>query len=435
MTSPVPKPDRSSNPKLALVRNSPKPRSAAFWAIPAVTVLMLGAAWLFRPARHQAPAAVETVPTARAARGAIAATRRLAGSINAGRFVNIAAPVLHAPDQGRGLTLTFLAASGTRVKEGDVVAELDTADVMEHVDDVKADVAQSALDIKRRKAQYIAQLESLGQRLRVCKANLEKARQDLRAFDVKPAQQQEYLVLAVKEAQLEYDEVSKQIPLTDERQSADLRIYELSYQHQVHHLHQHEEDLQRCKIRSPLAGMVVLQTVYRAGQMYQIRLGDRLSPGQPFMRVVDPDSMQLEAAMSQTETELMRLGQQATVRFDAFPDIVVRGHVASLGAMAYNPRRINYWVRRVQIRIALDEQDDRVIPDLTASADVAYADPARGIVVPREAVVENDGKLVVYVKHEARFTPQPVEIAGVTDTQVAIARGIQEGDEVALKVP
>jgi multidrug resistance efflux pump len=306
---------------------------------------------------------------------------------------------------------------------------------MEHVDDVKADVAQSALDIKRRKAQYIAQLESLGQRLRVCKANLEKARQDLRAFDVKPAQQQEYLVLAVKEAQLEYDELSKQIPLTDERQSADLRIYELSYQHQVHHLHQHEEDLQRCKIRSPLAGMVVLQTVYRAGQMYQIRLGDRLSPGQPFMRVVDPDSMQLEAAMSQTETELMRLGQQATVRFDAFPDIVVRGHVASLGAMAYNPRRINYWVRRVQIRIALDEQDDRVIPDLTASADVAYADPARGIVVPREAVVESDGKLVVYVKHEARFTPQPVEIAGVTDTQVAIARGIQEGDEVALKVP
>jgi multidrug efflux pump subunit AcrA (membrane-fusion protein) len=398
-----------------------------------VALLALVVAWLFRPVHPAAPAPV-VVPTARAVRGSIEDTRRVAGSIVAGRFSNISAPLLKAPDQGRGLTLTFLAISGTKVKEGDVIAEFDTADVTDHIDDVQADVTQSALDIRRRKAVYIAQLESLRQRLRVCKATLEKAKQDARATEVKPATTQEYLRLAVNEAQLEFDEVTKQIPLTDERQNADLMMYQLAYEHQVRHLQQHQEDLRRCHVRSPMNGMVVMQTVYRGGQMNQIRVGDRMSPGQPFMVVVDPNSMQLNADMSQAESELVRLGQTAKVRFDAFPEIVVGAKVSAVGAMAYNLRRINYWVRRVPVRLQLEKSDARVIPDLTASADIVVSDPAEGIVLPRQAVVEADGKSVVYVKHEGGFSAQEVEISGITNTQVAV-RGIPEGAEVALGRP
>jgi hypothetical protein len=58
-----------------------------------------------------------------------------------------------------------------------------------------------------------------------------------------------------------------------------------------------------------------------------------------------------------------------------------------------------------------------------------------GVILPREAVVEAEGQTVVYVKHEGAFTPQAVELAGVNNTQVVVARGIQEGDEVALRIP
>jgi multidrug efflux pump subunit AcrA (membrane-fusion protein) len=428
MTSPFPRPD--SPPPLKPV--TPPARSAfRGWPILVLTTALLIAAWFFRPAEHKTSAPI-IIPIARATRGLVGPTSRVAGSVSAGRFANISAPILRAPDQGRGLTLTFLATSGTRVKEGDVIAELDTADVVDHIDDVQADVAQSALDIKRRKAVYIAQLEYLRQRLRVCKATLEKAKQDARATEVKPAYQQEYLQLAVKEAQLEFDEVTKQIPLTDERQIADLRVYELSYQYQVRHLQHHLDDLRHCKIHSPMSGMVVMQTVYRGGEMNQIKVGDRLSPGQPFMRVVDPRSMQLDASISQTDGEMLHLGQPATIQFDAFPGLVAHGHVASVGAIAYNARRINYWVRQVMVRVSLEDAGDRVIPDLTASADIRVSDPVEGLVLPREAVVKDDGKAMVYVKHEGTFALQEVEIAGVNNTQVAVAGGIHEGDEVAL---
>src|SRR5262249_13593692 len=121
MTSPLPIPEGSPNAGPQLVPEQPK--RGKFLIAAVALVVVAAAAWIFRPAK---PAAVATVvvPTAKAVRGSIEATRRVAGSIMAGRFSNVAAPVLRAPDQGRGLTLTFLANSGTKVREGDVLAEI-----------------------------------------------------------------------------------------------------------------------------------------------------------------------------------------------------------------------------------------------------------------------------------------------------------------------
>jgi multidrug efflux pump subunit AcrA (membrane-fusion protein) len=410
-----------------------QPESPPRWPVYVLlAVVVLAAAWVLRP-RPQKTAAAPAVSTVRATRGVIQATRRLAGSISACRFMNIGAPVLQAPDQGRGLTLIFLAASGTRVKQGQLIAEIDAQDIQEHLVDVEASLSQAELDIARRKAQLVAQMEGLNQRLRVAKATWERAKQDARAIPASSTITQEILRLAVAEYQEAYQEAAKQIPLTEERQLADLKLYELSYEYDARHRNRHLIDYRRCSIRSPMNGMVVMQTTYRGGQMNQIQVGDRLSPGQPFMRVVDPSSMQLDATMSQAESEIVRLGQRAIVRFDAFPEIVVKGHVQAVGALALGGRRVNFNVRNVAVRLALETVDPRVIPDLTASADVATAEPAGGLIVPREALSESGGKSIVYVKQGDSFVPREVEIAGTTNTHAAVVSGIQEGEEIALQ--
>jgi len=40
-----------------------------------------------------------------------------------------------------------------------------------------------------------------------------------------------------------------------------------------------------------------------------VRLGDQVYPGMVFMKVVDLSSMQVDAAISQAESEMVRLGQ------------------------------------------------------------------------------------------------------------------------------
>ena len=409
------------------------PESPVRWPIfVGATLLVIAAAWYFRPSTRKV--VVSPVVTVKATRGAVQQTRRVTGSITASRFRNIGAPVLQAPDTGRGLTLIFLAESGARVKEGEVIAKIDAQDIEDHLLDVESSLVQAKLDIARRKAQLVAQMEYLNQRLRVAKATWEQAKQDARAIPVRNVISQEILRLAADEYKEAYEEAIKQIPLTEERQLSDIKLYELSYDQNVRHRDRHLRDFQHCSIRSPMDGMVVMQTTYRGGQMNQIKVGDRLAPGQPFMRVVDPASMQVDAAMSQAESELIRLGQRAVVRFDAFPDIVVNGHVQSVGALAVGiGRRTSYNVRTVPVRLELETVDPRVIPDLSASADIAIADPTGGLIVPREALTESGSKTIVYVKRGDGFVAREVEISGGSNTHVAVSSGIGEGEEIALQ--
>jgi multidrug efflux pump subunit AcrA (membrane-fusion protein) len=182
-----------------------------------------------------------------------------------------------------------------------------------------------------------------------------------------------------------------------------------------------------------MSGQVVLQTLNRHGEINQIRVGDELAPGQPFIKIIDPTGMLLDATMSQTESELLHIGQAARVRFDAFPEIQLNGRVRSIGALAVSGRRVNYYVRRVPVRVEIQEHDSRVLPDLTASADVVVGENETGVIVPREAIVEHEGKSMVFVKEADAFEPRAVEVGGFNSTHAAVVAGLSGGEELSLE--
>ena len=422
---------KSAKPKLTALLRGKK------WPILVLLAVALAAAWLLRP-QPQAKTAVATViPTVKASRGALQRTIRVTGSITAKKFVGIVAPVMQGPDAGRSLVLIHLAESGTIVKKDQVVAQIDGQAIKDHLADLEAELSQADLEIRRRKAQQDAEMEYVRQRARAARASLEKAQQDARATEVKSALTQELLKLAVEEAQSAHSGAEEQVAMTEERQGLELRILDLGLQRQVRHRDRHKTDFIRFTIHTPMDGLVVMQTLRRGhgGDQAQVKVGDELSPGQPFMQVVDLSNMQLDATFNQAESESVRIGQRATVRFDAFPELALHGRVEAVGAMAVGGRRTNYYIRKIPVRIMIDGRDPRVIPDLTASADVVVSEEDDRLIVPREAVREAGGKSVVYVKQAGAFTPREVEIGGYSNTHAAVISGIQEGEEVALQPP
>ena len=80
-------------------------------------------------------------------------------------------------------------------------------------------------------------------------------------------------------------------------------------------------------------------------------------------------AQQAAARISTTDLAGMRVGQRAEIRFDAFPDVVLRGHVASIGAGTGSEFSVlpaqnatGNWVKvtqRVPVRIAIDEKSPR----------------------------------------------------------------------------
>jgi multidrug resistance efflux pump len=425
---------------------APAPQSASLQAVPppgpsrrrwtvavVLIVALAGAGWFLRPKPQGKASAAAEVKTVKAVRGALQRTLRVTGSVTARHFSNIVVPLAQAPET-RELVLISLASNGSPIQEGGLIAQIETQAVRDHLDDVDAQVRQVDLDMRRLRANQQSRREAMEQQIRVAKANWEKAAEDMKAAAVRSEIQREQMRLILEESELNYKQMQGELALLDERQAAEWNIAELGRQGQIRHKNRHLVDLERFSIRSPRNGQVILRTINnRNGEQNQIRVGDEVGPGMAIAKVVDVSSMQVDGTINQTESELVRLGQKAVIRFDAYPGLELDGTVEAVGMMVTTGRRVNYYVRRVPVRIAIDGADPRVLPDLTASADVVLAEDDDTLLIPREAVQESGGKSVVRVKQGEAIVPREVEIGGYSNTLASVVSGLQEGDQVAIQ--
>jgi HlyD family secretion protein len=401
-----------------------------------LAVLAAGAAYLLRPRLERKPAAqAAAVRTFKMVPTTVHRTMRVAGTTSARNFANIVAPMIRGREASSTLTLIYLAKSGAIVKKGDLIAQIDAQASKDHIDDVHALVVQADGDVRKRKADQAIEEENLRQSMRLSKATLDKAKLDYGAQEIRTAIDQELLKLTIEESEARYKELVEEIKITEVSHAAEIRILELTRDRHVRHRDRHKNDVERFTMYAPMNGLVVFQSIWRGGDMGQVQIGDQVSPGQPFMKIVDPASMQLEATINQVDSEEIRIGQPAEVRFDAFPELRVQGKVQSVGALAVGGWRLSYYVRAVPLTINVASTDARVIPDLSASGDVLLQQKENILAAPIEAVHTENGKSLVYVKQGDQFAPREVKLGLESNTRVAVLAGLSEGDEIALQPP
>ena len=175
-----------------------------------------------------------------------------------------------------------------------------------------------------------------------------------------------------------------------------------------------------------------MQTIRRAGETVQVQKGDEVAPAQPFMKIVDVASMQVQASASQVESEEMHLGQLANVSFDAFPGVKLKAKVSNIGAIATPGARVNYFLRNVPVFLSILDADKRVIPDLTTSNDVVVEQSENAPLIPLAAVEQRDGKSFVRVKRGDAYETRQVKLGTSDSVRIAVAEGVREGEEVAV---
>ena len=111
----------------------------------------------------------------------------------------------------------------------------------------------------------------------------------------------ELLKLMVEEADATHKELVSNMPIRKESDAHDMRILELGRQRQVSHRERHRKDVRSFSIRAPIDGLVVMQTIRRARELVQVQKGDEIAPAQPFMKIVDVRSMQVEATAARSK--------------------------------------------------------------------------------------------------------------------------------------
>jgi membrane fusion protein (multidrug efflux system) len=120
-------------------------------------------------------------------------------------------------------------------------------------------------------------------------------------------------------------------------------------------------DLSRVEVRAPVGGKVSQSAKLQVGQIALQDMGA--------LTILQTGSSYVEANFKETDLAEMRVGQPAELTFDAYPDMVLKGHVTSIGAgtgseFALLPAQNanGNWVKvtqRVPVRIAIDGKPDR----------------------------------------------------------------------------
>lgn len=434
--SPIQAPPKSPTP---LKMQEPPRRSGLYKGL-LILAIIAGSVWGFNryylePLQKQAEqkAAVNQIRFAKVTVGPFQRVIRVGGVTAARQYENVTAPRMRGFESGSAMELLRLVKNGAWVKKNDELAQIDYGNQTEHVEGIVATISQADLDVKKRIAEQAVELEALLQTLRVSKAGVDKAALDERAAEVRTDIERELLRLALEEAQAKYKQAQLDIPEKKTGHGSELKILGFTKERHVRHLGRHDADIKAYNIRGRMDGMVVLSSVYRGGgEGQQVQQGDQLGSGQPLLRIVNPNSMQVEANVNQAESTDIRIGQQAMIGLDAFPDIKIPGKIYSIGALAVGGWRQNYFIRSIPVRLTIDGTNSRLIPDLSAYADVVVEAKESATLVPLAAIREEGDKKFVYVHQGEQWQRREVSL-GSTNNLYAIARaGLSGGEEVRV---
>jgi multidrug resistance efflux pump len=429
------------------------------WSIVAIAlVLTIGLAryWKGRAeSRLPGRAPATEIPDVKVGAGTVRVTLRLTGSFAALKSAYLLAPRILGSRSGfnRGgdtnfggpaggavggggdfnLVLLSLAKAGTRVHEGDVVGQFDTQSQLQRLDDYRDTVVQFESNIRSATAALAAIKETHDQQVRSAKADWDKALLDVKTTPLHVAIDIEKLKLAAEQAEATYKELESEGALVEESQRAQIRGSELNLAQAKIELQRAEANVRKMTVKAPMNGFVVMASIVRNGEFGQVREGDQVNAGQPFLSVVDPSSMVLNGSLNQVDAQRIRLGMKAKVYMDAYPQAELPGTIVGIGAMSStNPFRATY-VGEIPVRIRLDGQDTRVLPDLTGSAEIMLADEGSAVVAPRAAVFEDDGESFVFRRTAEGWEKAAVKLGLESRTSVAVESGLHAGDVVALR--
>ena len=293
---------------------------------------------------------------------------RLTGTIEAVRATTVLVPRLFGQSVN-SLTITRLAKAGTRVNVGDVLVEFDPQDQERIASDRRAEVADLDGQIQRRRSDQAINTSRDDTELGVAEHNVERARFDTLNNRFLPRIDAERNDLALEAAQARFDQLKKTYALKRTAELADVKILEIRRERSDHAREYAEGNSRLMTVTATFAGIVVVKSTFKGSGTVDIQEGDQVRPGLPILDIVDPSEMRVRGRVNQSDISRVAPGLPATIRLDAYPELIFNGRVELVAPLAV-ASSLTGRVRSFGVVVSIRGNHPLLLPDLTASVDV-----------------------------------------------------------------
>lgn len=372
-----------------------------------------------------------TVPTIEVKRGEFLDSLQFRGEVKAMKSVTLSAPA----DAG-DLQIVKISPEGTAVKPGDVVVEFDKTkteqDLAQYRSVMKS--AQAAIDQARAQAR-LAEEED--------KTAVLKAGYDVEAAKLEASKQEIVSKIEGEEARLKLADSEQKLREAQTKEKSDKTLNtatiesteEASVKAKFDVLRA-ERALAKMSVRAPSAGTISLLQHWGGSGMTTYRAGDRAWPGAAIAELPDASTLRISARVDETERGRLAARQPVTVQLNAIPDRQFTGYIEQIGAIASLDFSSGWPItRNFILEIVLDQTDARFKPGITGEVTVVVDRVPNALTIPAQALFQRSGQSVAYVWQGTHFEERAIEIGRRSGDKIMIAKGVNAGDQVALKDP
>ena len=220
----------------------------------------------------------------------------------------------------------------------------------------------------------------------------------------------------------------------------DIQSQNLDIQQYKNALADAKEDLAKCYIYALLDGVI-------SEADSTIKIGDTVSSGTVLGSIITKSKI-AKITLSESDIANVKVGNKATLIFDAIEDLAMTGRVVEVDSTGTTSSRVVSY----GFEIALDTDNDSVKPGMSVSATIITDSKSDVLTIPTTALKSNDdGTYYVQILEKTYdLTDKTNSIKGVAsetapgtktvtigltdDTNTEITGGLSEGDQIVIRI-
>lgn len=173
------------------------------------------------------------------------------------------------------------------------------------------------------------------------------------------------------------------------------------------------------EVRAPISGTVV--SVSKAS-------GEQVAPGEPILEIVALDSVWVEAPIFEKDLGRLSKDLKAVFTTAAFPNQEFQGHLINVGKVIDENSRTTTAIFEVP------NPSSQLSIGMQANVRLDAGEAQEVLLIPREAVLDNEGKKIVYVLLSGEeFERREIVVGDEYGTMVAILSGVEAGERVVTQ--
>lgn len=183
-------------------------------------------------------------------------------------------------------------------------------------------------------------------------------------------------------------------------------------------------------IRAPFDGVVLTKSA---------NMGDVVTPFSSALdakgavvTMADMDTLEVEADVSESSLQKVKIDQPCEIQLDALPDVRLRGVVQRMVPTVDRAKAT------VLVKVRFIDRDPRVLPEMSAKVaflekEMAAEQRTARTAVPPAAIVQRGGKNVVFIIRDGKAIETPIETGEKIGDLVEVLKGPKSGDKLVLR--